>query len=140
MFCTVKHRPILKCGKNTASMLMKTQATSSTSELRVSVRQAINTVNCADRVTTKMEVFKGAVLNIKFGPFYVFSRVFSPLPDTTTPWMRLWFSGSMKVVSEGDYCSSKYIPHNMHIPIRNSGIAAGPFCLIHKEVIEEEKN
>ena len=23
-----------------------------------------------------MEVFKGAVLNIKFGPFYVFSRVF----------------------------------------------------------------
>ena len=51
-----------------------------------------------------MEVFKGAVLNIKFGPFYVFSRVFSPLPDTTTPWMRLWFSASMKVVSEGDYC------------------------------------
>ena len=38
MFCTVKHRPILKCGKNTASMLMKTQATSSTSELRVTVR------------------------------------------------------------------------------------------------------
>ena len=38
-----------------------------------------------------MEVFKGAVLNIKFGPFYVFSGVFSPLPDTTTPWMRLWF-------------------------------------------------
>ena len=51
-----------------------------------------------------MEVFKRAVLNIKFGPFYVFSKVFSPLPDTTTPWMRLWFSGSMKVVSEGDYC------------------------------------
>ena len=35
---TGKHRPILKCGKKTASMLMKTQATSSTSELRVTVR------------------------------------------------------------------------------------------------------
>ena len=38
MFCSVKHRAILKCEKNTASMLMKTQATSSTSKLRVTVR------------------------------------------------------------------------------------------------------
>ena len=36
MFCSVKHRAIMKCGKNT--MLMKTQATSSTSKLGVTVR------------------------------------------------------------------------------------------------------
>ena len=35
MFCTAKHRPILKCGKNIASILMKIQATSSASKLRV---------------------------------------------------------------------------------------------------------
>ena len=55
-----------------------------------------------------MEVFKVAVLNIKFGPFDVFSRFFSPLWDTTTSQMWLWFSGSMEVVSEGDYCNTKF--------------------------------
>ena len=44
MFCTAKHRPILKCGKNIATILMKTQATSSTSKLRVLVLEpAVNT-------------------------------------------------------------------------------------------------
>ena len=44
-----------------------------------------------------MEVFKGAVLNIKFGPFHVFSRVFfAPLrhdyPSDVT--LVLWQYGS----------------------------------------------
>ena len=44
MFCTAKHMPILKCEKNIASILMKTQATSSTFKLRVlSLEPAINT-------------------------------------------------------------------------------------------------
>ena len=44
MSCNAKHRPILKCGKNIASILMKTQATSSTSKLRVlPLEPAINT-------------------------------------------------------------------------------------------------
>ena len=44
MFCTAKHRPILECGKNIATILMKTQATSSTSKLRVlPLEPAINT-------------------------------------------------------------------------------------------------
>ena len=44
MFCTANHRPILKCEKNIASILMKTQATSSTFKLRVlPLQPAINT-------------------------------------------------------------------------------------------------
>ena len=44
MFCTAKHRPILRWGKNIASILMKTQATSSTSKLCVLPSEpAINT-------------------------------------------------------------------------------------------------
>ena len=85
-------------------MLMKTQATSSTSKLRGTVR----TENCAHGLTTKMEVFKGFCLKHQIRPILrFFLEFFSPLSDTTTPLMRLWFSGSMKVVSEGDYCSTK---------------------------------
>ena len=54
-----------------------------------------------------MEVFKGGCLKHRIQPILrFFLEFFSPLPDTTTPWMRLWFSGIMKVVSEGDYCSN----------------------------------
>ena len=52
-----------------------------------------------------MEVFKGGCLKQQIRPIFTFFlEFFPPLPDTTTPWMRLWFSGSTKVVSEGDYC------------------------------------
>ena len=44
MFCTAKHSPILKYDKHIASILMKTQATSSTFKLRVlPLEPAINT-------------------------------------------------------------------------------------------------
>ena len=108
MLCTVKHRPLLKCGKNTASMLTKTQATSSTYKLRVIVRAGNLTqdVNCAhETVITKMEMFKGCCLKHQIRTILrFFLEFFSPLSDTTTPLMRLCFSGSIKVVSEGDYC------------------------------------
>ena len=59
---------------------MKTQATSSTSKLRVlPLEPAINT-GCQLRSSRlsqrKWRCLKGAVLNIKFGPFYIFSGVF----------------------------------------------------------------
>ena len=81
VFCTVKHRPILKCGKNAASMLIKTQATSSTSEFRVTVRtgnyhRLSPALMGTQRKWRCLTCLKGAVLNIEFGPFYVFSRVF----------------------------------------------------------------
>ena len=64
MFCTVKHGPILKCKQNTASMFMKTHATSSTFELRVTVK---TTLIVSQR---EWRWLKGAVINIKFSPFY----------------------------------------------------------------------
>ena len=79
MFCTAKHRPILKCGKNIASILTNTQATSSTSKLCVlPLEPPINT-GCQLRSSDsqrKWRCLKGAVLNIKLDPFYIFSRVF----------------------------------------------------------------
>ena len=53
-----------------------------------------------------MEVFKGCCLKHQI---WLILRFFSPLPDTTTLWMRLWFSGSIKVVSEGDYCNTGHV-------------------------------
>ena len=59
---------------------MKTQATFSTSKLRVlPLEPAINTgcqLRSSDCHNEKVLCIKGAVLNIKFGPFYIFSGVF----------------------------------------------------------------
>ena len=77
-FCTIKHRPILKCGKNTASMFMITQATSSTSESRATVRTG-NQHAVNYRVTTKMEVFKGCCLKHQIRPIsFFFLEFFHP--------------------------------------------------------------
>ena len=87
---------------------MKTQATSITSKLRVTAR-----TGNYHRLSTalirlsqqKWRCLKGAVLNIKFGPFYIFSRVFfTPLrydyPFDAT--LVLWQYESR---IRGDYCT-----------------------------------
>ena len=77
MFCIAKHRPtgILKCGKDIATILMKTQATSSTSKLHVlPLEPAINT-GCQPRSSDchkKMEVFKGCCLKHQIWPILHF--------------------------------------------------------------------
>ena len=79
-FCTVKHRPMLKCGKNTASMPLKTlHFTSSTSKLCGTVRTGnwhMYAVNCTDSVTTKMEVFKGCCRKHRIRPIFTGFLVF----------------------------------------------------------------
>ena len=113
MFCTAKHRPILKCGKNIASILMKTQATSSTSKLLVLPLEPAITTGCqlrsSDCHNGKWRCLKGAVLTSNSAHFTFLLELFSPLSDMTTPLMRLWFSGSMKVISEGNTALCKQI-------------------------------
>ena len=66
---------------------MKTQATTSTSELLLLLEQAIKTRLSTALIVSqrKWRCLKGAVLNIKFGPFYVFSRVFLTPPRYDYP-------------------------------------------------------
>ena len=91
MFCTVKHRPILKCGKNTAKCLWKRKP------LPVLLnyvcyrwnRQLTQAVNCAHGVTTKMEVFEGCCLKHPIRPilhFFIPLRYDYPFDATLVLW------------------------------------------------------
>ena len=105
MFCTAKHRPILKCGKNIATILMKTQATSSTSKLRVlPLEPAINT-GCQLRSSDCHNENGSAVLNTKFGSFYIFSGIFFTLLRYDYPFDATLVLWQYESRIRGDYCT-----------------------------------
>ena len=71
MFCTAKHRPILKCEKNIALILMKTQATSSTFKLRVLPLEPANVFkgcfhHCASKKKIHFRFVVSSYLRLKY--------------------------------------------------------------------------